>query len=149
MIAGYLSFIADHLWQSTLFAAVVYLLTLILKENRAAVRYRLWVAASIKFLLPFAVLIALGGRAEWAADKVAPPAALVSAVQGLSQPFAVSQPISPQTAPQVPRNPEPVPASAVGNPETGANRLPIMVFAVWLCGAAFIFLPCLRECWRV
>src|SRR5215510_11069905 len=49
--------IADHLWQSTLFAVVVCLFTLMLRNNRAAVRHRLWAIASIKFLIPLSVLI--------------------------------------------------------------------------------------------
>lgn len=50
----------DHLWQSTLFAALVAALTLLLRRNGANVRYGLWLAASIKFLIPFSVLFALG-----------------------------------------------------------------------------------------
>ena len=52
--------ILNHLLQSTAFAAVCALLTLTLRNNRAHVRYGLWVAASLKFLLPFEALIALG-----------------------------------------------------------------------------------------
>jgi beta-lactamase regulating signal transducer with metallopeptidase domain len=52
--------VLDHLWQSTAFAAVVGLLALVLRRNRARVRYALWLAASIKFLVPMALIIALG-----------------------------------------------------------------------------------------
>ena len=45
--------VANHLWQSTLCAATVWLLTLALRKNHAAVRYWLWLAASVKFLIPF------------------------------------------------------------------------------------------------
>jgi hypothetical protein len=38
MIPASLSPLANHLWQSTLFAAVVALLTLALRKNRAHVR---------------------------------------------------------------------------------------------------------------
>jgi beta-lactamase regulating signal transducer with metallopeptidase domain len=51
----------DHLWQSTLFAAAAGLLTLTLRRNGARVRFWLWFAASVKFLIPFAALAALGG----------------------------------------------------------------------------------------
>ncbi|HMD34122.1 MAG TPA: M56 family metallopeptidase [Vicinamibacterales bacterium] len=50
-----------HLWQSTLFAAVIGLATLAFSKNRAAVRHALWLAASAKFLVPFAALVAAGG----------------------------------------------------------------------------------------
>ena len=50
----------NHLWQSTLFAAAIAGLALLLRRNGARVRYVLWLAASLKFLVPFAVLAALG-----------------------------------------------------------------------------------------
>ena len=142
MIARYLSFIGDHLWQTTLFVAVVYLLTLVLKGNRAAVRYRLWLAASIKFLLPFAMLISIGRRAEWAADRVETPAAFVSAVEGFSQPFAFGQLSEFQTTPALPENPQS--KSETGSPRGVAGRIPMIVFALWLSGALFVFFLWLR-----
>lgn len=57
-----MSALADHLWQSTLVAAALGLLTLAFRDNRAAVRHGLWFAASLKFLLPFSALLALGER---------------------------------------------------------------------------------------
>jgi hypothetical protein len=41
--------LANHLWQSTLFAAVAGLLTLTLRKNRAQNRHWLWLAASVIF----------------------------------------------------------------------------------------------------
>ena len=52
--------ILDHLWQSTLLALAVGLLMLALRRTRASVRHALWFAASVKFLVPFAALEALG-----------------------------------------------------------------------------------------
>ena len=52
----------NHLWQSTLFAGVAGLLTLALRKNPARVRHWVWVAASLKFLVPFSALVGLGGR---------------------------------------------------------------------------------------
>ena len=40
--------IANHLWQSTVFAGIAGLLTLLLRNNRAHARYCLWLAASAK-----------------------------------------------------------------------------------------------------
>ena len=45
--------VADHLWQSTLFAGTVGSLTLSLGTNGARVRHRLWLMASGKLLIPF------------------------------------------------------------------------------------------------
>ncbi|MGC1301618.1 MAG: hypothetical protein WA840_04515, partial [Caulobacteraceae bacterium] len=69
----------DHLWQSTLFAVFAGALTLTLRRNRAHLRYRLWFAASMKFLLPFALLTAAGaqlGVLHPHPALAAPPAAL-------------------------------------------------------------------------
>ena len=62
--------ILDHLWQSTLLALGVGLLALAFRKAGPAVRYGLWFTASAKFLLPFAVLAALGG---WLAPGGRPP----------------------------------------------------------------------------
>ena len=50
----------DHIWQSTLFAVAMGVLTLAFRRNGAALRFWLWFAASVKFLVPFAALAALG-----------------------------------------------------------------------------------------
>ena len=52
--------LADHLWQSSLFALAAGLLTLALRGNAARIRFWLWFAASLKFLVPFATLVFLG-----------------------------------------------------------------------------------------
>ena len=54
--------IAHHLWQSTLFAIAIGALTLSFRRNSASIRHALWLAASLKFLVPFALLAALGAR---------------------------------------------------------------------------------------
>ena len=56
--------IINHLWQSTLFAIAVAVLAQTLRNNQARTRYWLWIAASVKFLIPFSLLIALGSRVE-------------------------------------------------------------------------------------
>jgi bla regulator protein blaR1 len=58
--SGIWTAVANHLWQSTLFAIVAVMLTAPLRKNRAQVRYRLYLAASLKFLVPFSPLIWLG-----------------------------------------------------------------------------------------
>src|ERR1700722_14157797 len=50
----------DHLWQSTLFACAAALLTLAFSKNAASIRFRILLAASLKFLLPFPLLVLLG-----------------------------------------------------------------------------------------
>src|SRR5580658_9753464 len=63
-----------HLWQSTFFALAAGLLTVAFRGNRAQVRYWLWLSASLKFFIPFALLISLGSNLETrlpAAHKIA------------------------------------------------------------------------------
>jgi len=85
-----ISELANHLWQSTLFAVAVGLLTLMYRRNHASVRYWLWFSASVKFFIPFTVLMALGDRLEWAssAPQIATPAVSATLAQ-VSRPFVV------------------------------------------------------------
>lgn len=52
----------DHAWQSTLVAILAAGVALALRKHGASLRYWLWFAASAKFLIPFALLIALGSE---------------------------------------------------------------------------------------
>lgn len=78
--------LGDHLWQSTIFAGIVAVLGLAFRGARAQVRYWMWLAASLKFLVPFAALIALGTALGWRAELGAVPD-LTIAVSTVSQPF--------------------------------------------------------------
>ena len=77
----------NHLWQSTLCLFIAGLLTLILRKNHARARYGLWLAASVKFLIPFSLLIALG--THLARPRVIKPTepGLFLTVEEVSQPF--------------------------------------------------------------
>jgi bla regulator protein blaR1 len=88
--ADMISELANHLWQSTLFALAVGLLTLMCRRNHAGVRYWLWFSASVKFFLPFTLLMALGDRLEWASTtpQIATPAVSTTLAQ-VSRPFVV------------------------------------------------------------
>jgi bla regulator protein blaR1 len=60
-----LSVMGNHLWQSTIFAVAAGLLSLALRKQRARVRYWVWLAASVKFLVPFSWLAAVGSHLAW------------------------------------------------------------------------------------
>jgi beta-lactamase regulating signal transducer with metallopeptidase domain len=121
MIPESLSPIANHLWQSTLFAGAAGLLTLALRKNSARIRHWVWVVTSLKFLAPFALLIAVGNRVKWrTAPAIAPG---VSVVMGqVAQPFVIAA------------GSVPLPATV---PET-PNPLMAFLFTVWACGLAAI-----------
>lgn len=119
----------NHLWQSTLFAAAVWLLTLILRNNRAPVRYWLWFAASCKFLIPFSLLVTLGNQFEWRTVPFAAPLPLSVVVDQISQPFASVSPAVLTTTPQP------------------ASWAPAILFSAWLCGFLIVAFAWLRQ-WR-
>lgn len=90
MLSASLGPVADHLWQSTIAVAVVAVLALALKRNRAEIRHALWMAASIKFLIPFAMLMTIGQQLDWrAAPSVQPEVSVV--VDAVGRPFSVPE----------------------------------------------------------
>lgn len=133
MTLGDLSPLANHLWQSTLSVVAIWLLTVVLRKNQAAVRYWLWLAASVKFLIPLSLLVGLGSQVGW---RRAP--AIAAAIAGphwssvaadIGGPFTVSAPAH----------------QALASP--AFNALPGILFVVWLCGLAVSIILWLR-CWR-
>ena len=115
-----ISELANHLWQSTLFAVAIGLLTLMCRKNHASVRYWLWFSASVKFFVPFTLLMALGDRLEWAsrAPQIAAPA-VSAAVAQVSRPFVVDPAVGFLAVPQAPHS---------------VDWLALAVFGVWVAG---------------
>jgi bla regulator protein blaR1 len=85
--------IANHLWQSTVFAGIVGLLTLLLRNNRAHARYCLWLAASAKFLVPFSLLMLVGGLVGRHSVVVPAPTRLPVIVERVNEPFVAEVPL--------------------------------------------------------
>ena len=56
----WVSSLANHLWQSTVVILAAWLLVFALRNNQARIRYWIWLIASLKLLIPFALLIELG-----------------------------------------------------------------------------------------
>jgi len=110
----------NHLWQSTLVLAAAWLLTLALRRNPARVRYAIWILASLKFLVPFAVLSNLG--AHWA--KPVPGNRVASVLYTAADDFG--QPFQPSFAPTVDH--------ASARPVDGLAFLPAVLAAIWFCG---------------
>jgi uncharacterized protein (TIGR03435 family) len=94
--------LGNHLWQSTLFAAAAAICCWMLRGNRARVRYWIWLASSLKFAVPFAMLISLG--AQWQKpDRSTVQVPVMSAlrVEGITRsfaPVAAALPHSPRAA---------------------------------------------------
>src|SRR5665213_1850352 len=98
--------ILNHLWQSTAFAGIPWLLTLALRKNYARVRYGIWLASSLKFLIPISLLIGLGSHIQWRTSTSAPQSGFTVAMVQVSQPFTAPTPSSPvhATTPQSTRD---------------------------------------------
>ena len=66
-----------HLWESTLVAGAAWVLCrFVLASNHPRVRFAVWLTASIKFLIPFALVVEAGRSIGPRAMLAAPPAAL-------------------------------------------------------------------------
>jgi tetratricopeptide (TPR) repeat protein/beta-lactamase regulating signal transducer with metallopeptidase domain len=116
--------IANHLWQSTMFAVAAWIITLFLKKNRARIRYWLWFSVSIKFLIPFSLFISLGSfiAPEWMKTQVE-VAPQLNIIQTINQPFNM---------PEMEEVYASVENAEVTSP---ANKLPIIIFSLWMCGS--------------
>src|SRR2546422_11649414 len=89
--------LANHWWQSTLFAGAAALLTWAVARNREQARYWIWLASSVKFLIPFSLLVTIGSRFEWrSAPPVVPSLSLT--VERIGQPFAAPDWVADVTA---------------------------------------------------
>ncbi len=53
-------FIMNHLWQSSCAVPLAALLAFVLRNNSPKIRYWVWLGASLKFLIPFALLVSVG-----------------------------------------------------------------------------------------
>jgi bla regulator protein blaR1 len=127
--------VANHLWQSTLFAIAAGLLTLFLRKHHARARHWLWLAASFKFLLPFSLLVSIGSRLspEPAAKPSVRPV-IYFAVEEITQPFS-------QLGVRVTPAPAPSMASSI------LPQLTQAIGVLWLVGfLAVLVLWCAR--WR-
>jgi len=116
--------LTNHLWQSTWYALFAALLATVLRRNRAADRYWLWLSASIKFFLPFSLLTGLASRLDWA------PTAHTIAVHVATPAVAFAV--------------DPVPQPLPSFPPSTTLAFPLALLAVWYCGCFAILFIRLR-----
>lgn len=133
----------NHLWQSTAFAAGCWLLNFALQRNQAQTRHRLWVLASVKFLIPLSLLISAGGWLQARMHTpVAQPATFSYVVEGLTEPFAANV-----------HAPRPAAIDAVDVTDTGSTAVPahsyawltISLLGVWACGTLMLLMGWIRR----
>ncbi len=133
MIPTDLSSLANHLWQSTFFCVAAWLLALAVRKNRAAVRYRNWMAASLKFLIPFSAMVSLGSRLGWRSTPVSAPPQFTAVMNEVSRHFC-----------PVDQCPGPDSAAVVEPPYD-----PAILVAVWLCGITLGLIFWVRTLWQL
>ena len=117
----------DHLWQSTLFTAAVWLAARALRANGARVRYWLWFAASMKFLIPLSLLVSAGERFAWRTEPLVAPPVLS---------FVIDQVLTPAGTAQSSTIVETV---ALGAPlAPPAAVMAWLLLAAWAAGVAYV-----------
>src|SRR5688572_17780277 len=119
------SALGNHLLQSTLFAGLCWLAARLLKRQRASTRYAIWLAASVKFLLPFSILVGIGGYAGEFTDLRVVPEEWFVAPRGDANALAVHGP-----APQIAQQPS--------TRTSGFESAQRVLIVLWLGGAAFV-----------
>jgi bla regulator protein blaR1 len=128
---------ASHLVQSTLFVGAVAVMTLAFRANRAEVRFWLWLSASIKFLIPFALLSIAGSHMRaWTSP---------SALEGIG---ATGLTFYAESFRQLSGDsPPPGLASSASPASIDRTTLSQVIAVVWLCGSVCVALIRLRG-WR-
>jgi uncharacterized protein (TIGR03435 family) len=125
-----LTTIFTHIWQSTLFAAVAALVAFALRKNRAQVRYCVWLSASLKFAVPFSMFITLGSHIPWQPSARPQVSSAMLQIARPLQAIPVFFPALQQTTPA----PGPV---------------PMLMLAIWLIGFLLVLLRWARSWLRV
>jgi beta-lactamase regulating signal transducer with metallopeptidase domain len=119
--------LALHLWQSTVVLLAAWLLTLVCRRNSAEIRYWIWLCASLKFLVPFALLQRLG---DYVGRSLPAPLALDPALIETGSAIFVP-PIS----------------DVAGIADAMAPTIGMAAIAIWSLGSAALLLRWLSQ-WR-
>jgi len=113
----------DHLWQSTLCVGLAALLARACRNVGAQVRYGIWLAASLKFLVPFSLLAMLGSQL----GSAPPQRSIVpyfDTVQAIAAPASSAAPDEP--------------SQIVLHASKPAIDLDITLLAIWSLGSAVL-----------
>lgn len=117
--------VRNHLWQSTVFLLLAALIALCMQKNHARVRFWIWLAASIKFLVPFSLLVTLGSTLASSHRAAATEKTAYKLMYEVSQPFVLT--------------PTPNPAGSAikitsANEEAWLRTYPILLATIWAIG---------------
>jgi uncharacterized protein (TIGR03435 family) len=131
--------LVNHLWQSTVVTLIAGLLSLTLRSNQARARYWVWMIASVKFLIPFSLLIAAGESLRSALATPIQTPALAAVMEQITQPF--TQTTSAAAVAYV----RAAPVIAAHH----SDLLPLFLAAAWLCGSFAIAFSWARRWWQI
>ncbi len=125
--------IANHLWQSTLCLALAALLVRLLRAHGAGWRYGVWLAASLKFALPFSLLIGMGALLPLPTLTTAPAGGVSVAVGFVGAPFGAGRALV-------------EPASGLVGWAARTTTLWLVLAVVWVAGGVWLLgVQCLRR----
>ena len=124
--------LVGHLEQSTFTVLVAWMLALVLRPNRPGVRFWIWFLASLKFLLPFSILVDAG---EWLrrvlGASIREPA-VADVIRRIPLPLSIATP---------PGSP------GFSTNAHGFSSLFVMISLVWGCGSLILIVRWWRK-WR-
>jgi bla regulator protein BlaR1 len=120
MMAG----LANHVLQSTIFAVVAGMLTLCMSRHPAPARHWVWLAASIKFLVPFWLFVEIGHRLNRSVAPVIAQPRLAIVMDQISRPFAMRE----------------VHVTARAGVASAPSSIPVLVLGMWILGCAAVLL---------
>ncbi len=129
--------VANHLWQSTLFAVAAGTLTLLLRKNRAQARYWLWMIASVKFLFPFSILVFLGSHLPLSSESSGTKPGFYFLMEELARPLVQPGAIEISTS-----------APQIAGPKS-IHLFLVLLPIVWFCGFVTVLCIWWVRWWRV
>jgi bla regulator protein BlaR1 len=129
--------LVNHLWQSSVVVLIAWPLTLAMRSNQARTRYWVWMIASVKFLIPFSLLVTAGELLRTAVASPIQRPAFAAVMEQITEPFsqATSAADHLSKAPLV--------------PEHYASLLWILLVGVWLSGFLSIVCSWVRGWWTI
>jgi len=129
-------FLLNHLWQSTLVAGAAWLVcATMLRANSPRVRFGVWLAASLKFLVPFAAFVGIG---HWLAVRP-----LLTPAQ--SQQVFDMVAAGPKGIATTPFRVPPAPQAAASS----GHDLLLVFAALWALGTVVVLSRWLKSWWTI
>src|ERR1043165_7153739 len=124
----------NHLWQATLFFAIAFAFSLLLRRGSARGRYVLWLAVSLKFALPSAAialaLSAAGVNVESFVSESQHSTHTLNYIRPVVSPIVVPTSYLPVAQVEYLTQPARNPSKPLDE-----RLIPLVVCIVWLCGA--------------